>query len=194
MGRHKLLLPLGDRPVIAHVGAAACASSARPVLVVVGHEAERVLQALPAGDWHTVLNSDHSSGMASSLRAGIAWLESQAASMQLAGALILLGDQPLVTAVMIEELLAVARAHPEDPCAASFGGERRSPVYFPRGLFGDIHALEGDAGGRSILIHHAERLRLVPLEPVEAALDVDSPEEYERVRAYWQAHFATGAS
>ncbi len=113
MGDMKLLLPLGDRPVIARVVAAALATSAAPVAVVLGHEAERVRAALPSGRWGAVKNEDYASGMASSLRSGVAWLEAHEATETLLGALVLLGDQPLVSAAMVEQVLARAREQPE---------------------------------------------------------------------------------
>ncbi len=57
-GRHKLLLPLGNRPVLAHVIAATLASQARPIVIVLGHQAEQVrtqiadLYCLPCCDQH----------------------------------------------------------------------------------------------------------------------------------------------
>src|SRR5262245_45144211 len=104
MGAQKLLLPLGGRPLVAYSVAAACASPGDPVLVVLGREAERVAEALPPGRHVTVTNPNYASGMASSLRTGL-----DALPEAVAGALILLGDQPLVTRAIVAALLDEAR-------------------------------------------------------------------------------------
>jgi molybdenum cofactor cytidylyltransferase len=180
MGRHKLLLPLGDRPLVAHAVAAACASGADPVLVVLGHEAGRVRAALPPGRFRVVENPDHAQGMASSLRAGMG-----AVPPGCAGTIVLLGDQPLVGAPLIDRLIEDARAHPDTIVAATYGGYRGNPVYFPRQYFAELAAVEGDEGGRSVLAAHPERIRLVECADVASMLDVDLPDDYERARDAW---------
>jgi molybdenum cofactor cytidylyltransferase len=180
MGTHKLLLPLGDRPVIAHVVAAACASGADPVLVVLGHGAERVRAALPPSRVQIVENPAYAGGMASSLRVGIA-----AVPAECAGALVLLGDQPLITAALLDRLIAAARQAPDTIVSAAYGGRRGSPVYFPRMDFVALEAVAGDEGGRSVLAQHPDRVRLVECADVGSALDVDDPVGYERIRVEW---------
>jgi molybdenum cofactor cytidylyltransferase len=180
MGAHKLLLPLGGRPLVSYAVAAACASPAAPVVVVLGHDAEAVRAALPRDRQRYVVNDAFASGMASSLRAGIAALPPSAT-----GALVLLADQPLVTAALVSQVLTAATAHPEQIVAATYAGVRSHPVYFPRALFGELSAVQGDEGGRSVLARHADLVRLLPLEPAAAALDVDRPGDYERVVAAW---------
>lgn len=180
MGAHKLLLPLGGRPLVNYAVGAACASRAAPVVVVLGHDAEAVRAALPPQRQRYMLNDAFASGMASSLRAGIAALPPSAT-----GVLVLLADQPLVTAALVDEVLAAAAAHPKQIVAATYAGVRSHPVYFPRALFTELAAVAGDEGGRSVLARHADLVRLLPLEPAAAALDVDRPGDYERVVAAW---------
>lgn len=182
MGRHKLLLPLGDQPVIAHVVAAACASGAEPVLIVLGHEAEEVRAALPPSRAHMVENPAYTEGMASSLRAGIA-----AVPAECAGALMVLGDQPLITAALLDRLIEAAHHDPDAIVAATYAGQRGSPVYFPRVDFAALEAVEGDEGGRTVLAQHPDRVRLVACADVGAPLDVDTPADYERIREAWDA-------
>jgi molybdenum cofactor cytidylyltransferase len=180
MGAHKLLLPLGGRPLVSYAVSAACASRATPVVVVLGFDAEAVRAALPPYRQRYVVNDAFASGMASSLRAGIAALLPSAT-----GALVQLADQPLVGVSLVNQVLDEAAAHPEQIVAATYAGLRSHPVYFPRALFAELAAVEGDEGGRSVLARHADRVRLLPLEPADAALDVDRTGDYERVVAAW---------
>jgi molybdenum cofactor cytidylyltransferase len=186
MGAHKLLLPLGDRPLIAHAIIAACASSANPVIVVLGHDAERVAATLPPGRQQVIVNPDYQEGMSTSLRAGLA-----AIPPQTTGALILLGDQPLVRVDLVEQMLAEARESPASILAASYGGRRGNPVYFPRVYFDELRKITGDEGGRSVIQRHLDSVRLVPIANADAALDADAPDDYQRILAAWERQSST---
>jgi molybdenum cofactor cytidylyltransferase len=180
MGAHKLLLPLGDRPVIAQVVAAVLATSLRPVVVVVGHEAARVRAALPPGEFHVIENPTYADGLATSLRAGISALP-----QTVAGAVVVLGDQPLITAAQLELLVNAARAAAAGIVAASYASQRGNPVYFARRYFPELLAVTGDEGGRAVITRHADALALCELGDASASLDIDLPADYERVRTLW---------
>ncbi|MGZ3598416.1 MAG: nucleotidyltransferase family protein [Ktedonobacterales bacterium] len=188
MGEHKLLLPLGGRPLVTYAVDAACRSSADAVIVVVGHNASDVTAALAGMRCRTIVNESYADGMATSLRAGIASLSSN-----VAGALIILADQPLVTSTMVNLILAAAIREPQAIHAASYNGKRGNPVYFPRRLFGELLKVSGDEGGRSVIARHSGVVRLVALPCKDAALDVDTPGEYERLVAGWE-DYSPGAT
>src|SRR5437870_3220945 len=104
--RHKLLLPLDDRPVLAHVIDAALASQARPIIIILGHQANEVrLQIKPYTthpDITLIDNADYLQGMSTSMRMGVQVLLSNGykkhtLSCQVDSALIMLGDQPMIT-------------------------------------------------------------------------------------------------
>ncbi|MGZ3663261.1 MAG: nucleotidyltransferase family protein [Ktedonobacterales bacterium] len=188
MGEHKLLLPLGGRPLVTYAVDAACRSSADAVIVVVGHNASDVTAALAGMRCRTIVNESYADGMATSLRAGIAALSSD-----VAGALVILADQPLVTSTMVNLILAAAIREPQAIHAASYNGKRGNPVYFPRRLFGELLKVSGDEGGRSVIARHSGVVRLVALPCKDAALDVDTPGEYERLVAGWE-DYSPGAT
>jgi molybdenum cofactor cytidylyltransferase len=175
MGGHKLLLPYKGRPLVNRVLAAACASRADPVIVVLGHEAERVEGALQAErEFHAVHNPEYAEGMSTSLKIGLA-----ATPKQAAGAVILLGDQPLVTSAIINSMIAASASAPEAIIAATYQGRRGNPVLFPRQYFAELQAISGDEGGRSVLARYPERVRLVEIDDALAGQDIDTPEEYQ---------------
>ncbi len=175
MGSHKLLLPYRGRPMVSWVLAAACASQADPVIVVLGHEAERVEGALQAdGAFLTVRNPRYAEGMSTSLKVGLA-----AAPQEAAGALILLGDQPLITPQIIDAMIAESARAPEAIVAASYRGRRGNPVLFPRRYFAELEAISGDEGGRSVLARARERVRLLEIDDALAGRDIDTPQEYQ---------------
>lgn len=192
MGSHKLLLPLGDRPLVSYAVRAATGSAASPVIVVLGHDADRVrealLETLPGGAYRVIVNQRYREGMATSLRAGIAELDDT-----VAGALVLLADQPLLTARVLDQVLGEARSDPERIVAATYGGARGHPVYFPRSLFAEVQAIRGDEGARSVLARHTDSVARVAVEPTYIGLDVDEPSAYARLVADWPRYSAATA-
>ncbi|MGO8946283.1 MAG: NTP transferase domain-containing protein [Ktedonobacterales bacterium] len=191
MGRHKLLLPLGGRPLVSYAVEAASASSADPVIVVVGYQAAEIQAALPAGRYRIRINHDYSRGMAGSLVQGIAALAAlPAGSRPLAGAIILLADQPLVSTRLINRLLESAYAAPSAILATTYAGQRSTPVYFPSLLWGELLQITGDEGGRSVIAKHPDLVRTLDIAEPEPGLDVDRAEEYDELVTNW-ARYAT---
>ncbi len=187
MGEQKLLLPLGGRPLVSYAISAAVATEADPVVVILGHDGEHVRRALAPGRYQCVTNPHYHAGMSTSLRTGIAALP---ASVD--GAIILLADQPLVTAQLIMRMLTQATQSPRSIIAASYAGKRGNPVYFPRDLFGELLMVTGDEGGRTVIARHPDRLHLVDVPTEETTFDVDRPEDYQRLRRYWTHHLESG--
>ena len=101
MGVQKVLLPLGGRPLVCRVVAAALASRAAPTVVVVGHDAARVRDAVAGSPVTVVTNHRYAEGMSTSLRTGVAALDDDVRA-----ALFLLGDQPFVTPELLDRLIA----------------------------------------------------------------------------------------
>jgi molybdenum cofactor cytidylyltransferase len=174
MGSHKLLLPYKGRPIVNWVLAAACASQAGPVIVVLGHEAERVDAALRAErQFLTIQNPHYAEGMSTSLKVGLA------ATPKVAdGAIILLGDQPHITPEIINAMITESSTAPDAIIAASYQGRRGNPVLFPRQYFAELETITGDEGGRSLLARHPDRVRLVEIDDALAGQDIDTPAEY----------------
>jgi molybdenum cofactor cytidylyltransferase len=129
------------------------------------------------------MNPAFAAGMSTSLQAGIAAIPATAR-----GALVMLADQPLVTARYVNQMIDAALAMPEAIVAADYGGQRGTPVYFPRSLFDELHSIAGDEGGRSVLAAHPERVRLVAAASPLAGIDVDRPGEYEQLVARWESY------
>ncbi len=176
MGRTKQLLPVGDRPMLQHAIDAAVEAEVDEIVVVLGHDPERILRAirLPANG-RIALNPAHAEGQSTSLRAGLA-----ATAPESRAAVILLADQPgipapAVRAVMDEFLRTGARI-----VRASFGGAPGHPVLLARETWNAVAGVEGDVGARDLIELHPEWV--VDIEvPGTVPPDVDTPEDYERL-------------
>jgi molybdenum cofactor cytidylyltransferase len=129
-------------------------SAARPVVVVTGHRAADIRAALGGRPVTFVDAPDHAAGLSASLRAGIASLPAD-----VAGAVVRLGDMPLVTGRIIDRLLS---AYDPDEgrsiVVPTHQGRAGNPVLWDRAYFPEILALSGDAGARSLLKRHAEQV------------------------------------
>jgi len=193
-GRHKLLLPLDDRPVLAHAIDAAIASQARPIIVVLGHQADQVRSQIKHYTIHQditlVENAHYLQGMSTSLRMGVQMLQSNgyrniSASYQVDSALIMLGDQPLITPRVIDTLITAYRTAGTPIVAPLYKGKRGSPVLFDESLFHELIEVTGDEGGRTVLEHHHHEVELIEMGDTPANYDVDTWEAYQQVLEAW---------
>jgi molybdenum cofactor cytidylyltransferase len=176
MGRTKQLLPIDGRPMLQHAVDTASAAGVDEILVVLGHDAERIAAALqlPAAA-RIVVNPGFASGQASSLRSGL-----QAASPDSDGAVILLGDQPGIAAGSIRTVLDAHRRTGARVVRARHGRSTAHPVLLARETWPELEALEGDVGARELIVRHPEWVVDVDL-PGEAPPDIDTPVDYGRL-------------
>jgi CTP:molybdopterin cytidylyltransferase MocA len=174
MGRNKLLLEVGDQPLVRHVIEAASDGGCHVINAVYGDEAVRAAIASSA---NCVLNPDPALGQSSSLRVGL-----QSLPEEVAGALVMLGDQPLVGSRTVNVLLRAWRREGARPAVAASYGDRgswRPPVLLDRSLWPEVMSLDGDAGARQLFEDRPELLDTVPA--AGRPDDVDTPDDYARI-------------
>lgn len=173
-GAHKLLEPVGGRPLVAWPVDAVLRAGADPVIVVTGHRADEVERVLPAGVT-VVRNAEHRLGLSSSLRAGLSALP-----VGVAAALVALGDMPGVRARHC--LALVGRWRPGAIAVPTRSGRRGHPVLWSERYFDEMRALQGDRGARTLMEVHAAHVVEVPMEDDGVLVDVDRPADLERAR------------
>jgi molybdenum cofactor cytidylyltransferase len=178
-GPNKLLAEIGGRPLVRIAAEEALGSRARPVIVVTGHQRERVEAALAGLPVEFVNNADFADGLGTSLRAGIGALPAQSD-----GVIVCLGDMPQVDAAMIDRLVgALAPDKGALIAVPSIDGKRGNPVVWSRRFFPELMAVEGDVGARYLISRYSEAVVEVPLTGTAALTDIDTPEALEAVRA-----------
>ncbi len=178
-GANKLLADDRGEPVIVRVVSAALASGAGPVIVVTGFEAEKVKKALDGLDVRFADNPDFALGLSTSLRAGISALGEDASSDS-GGALVLLGDMPRVSSELIDALIDRFDAEGGNAiCRPVQGGRPGNPVLWPKDLFGEMMAIEGDAGARGLLKRYPERIAAVETGDDAIHFDIDTPDDLD---------------
>jgi molybdenum cofactor cytidylyltransferase len=179
MGSPKQLLAIEGRPLLEVVVGHACASRLDEVVVVLGAAADEISSRVDLGRARVLVNPDHASGMASSLRAGLAALGSGVDRV-----IVILGDQPAIGGGLIDKLLDL-QEHSGLPAAAlSFNGLLHPPVVLKRELWGDLMALEGDVGCRAVIRARPELVaRLDSGDDLNHPVDLDTPEDYRRLQS-----------
>jgi molybdenum cofactor cytidylyltransferase len=179
MGENKLLLALDGQTVVRRAVRAAIAAGLRPVVVVLGHESERVRAEIADLPCRAVLNPDHAQGKGTSLQVGIG----EAASIVGVGAaMIVLADMPFVDTAMLAAVAARWRESDAPMVISRYGDVNAPPILYDRALFAELLSLPGEACGKMMIRRHggeAEVLRW----PEAALADIDVPEDYRRIEA-----------
>lgn len=177
MGQPKQLLPLGGQPMVRCVVDAVCSVGLPQVVVVVGAHAQAVAGALVGLSVDIVVNPAWADGMSTSLRAGL-----NAVHSEIQAVLIVLADQPTLTPDLVQALLAKYWATEALIVAPFYAGRRGNPVLFDRALFPELAALEGDRGGRLLLIKYDDQVAHVEIQDPALIVDVDTRQDYERLK------------
>ncbi|MGH6675028.1 MAG: nucleotidyltransferase family protein, partial [Xanthobacteraceae bacterium] len=167
-----LIIGPSGKPIITRVVDNVLSSQARPILVVTGHQADEVEQALGGRPVRIVHAADYAAGLSASLKAGIA-----AVPPECPGALICLGDMPLVTGRMIDRLLATF--DPDEGRAIvlpNFRGKQGNPMLWDRRFFSEIAGITGDIGARHLISRHMEQVAEVEMADEAVLRDIDTPE------------------
>jgi molybdenum cofactor cytidylyltransferase len=177
-GPNKLLAELGGRKLVRIVAERALASKADGVIVVTGHQADQVRSALSGLPLSFVHNPDFAEGLASSVKAGISAVPDQAD-----GAVVCLGDMPLISADLIDRLIeAFAPDNGQLIVEPVSDGRRGNPVLWSRRFFNELMTLDGDIGARHLIERHSEAVAEVVVEGHGAFLDIDTPQALEAAR------------
>ncbi|HEY7998110.1 MAG TPA: nucleotidyltransferase family protein, partial [Pseudolabrys sp.] len=170
---------IGGKPLVRIAAEQALASRAGPVIVVTGHERERVEGALAGLPVRFVHNPGYAEGLGTSLKAGIAAIPADSD-----GAIVCLGDMPQVDHQLIDKLLA--SFDPERGALVvvpTFDGRRGNPVVWSRRFFNDLMSIQGDIGARHLIGSYAEAVAEVPVAGEAALTDIDTPESFSAVKA-----------
>ena len=174
MGSPKQLLAVRGKPLLELVVGQVNASNLDDVLVVLGAAADEIQGRVDLGRARVLINPEHSSGMASSLRAGVVSLGPDVDRV-----VVILGDQPDVDAVLLNRLLDLQASSGLPAAALSFNGLLHPPVVLGRELWGDLMTLEGDVGCRAVIRGRPEQVVSFAVETdLTHPVDIDTPSDY----------------
>lgn len=173
LGSPKQLLRYGEQTLIRRAANAAVASTCDRVVVVIGSRAQEMRRELEGLPVTIVENPDWQSGMSSSVRVGLAEVSGDDAT------LIMLCDQPFVTASVIDKLIETYHQTGMPIVASDYGAARGVPALFAQELYPELASLTADEGARRIIAWHPEIVATI--EFAAGAVDVDTRDEYRRL-------------
>ena len=185
-GAQKLIARLGDESVV-HRAAATLAGATDTSIVVVGRDAEAVRAELADLNASVIVNDDWESGLASSLRAGVAAVDANTDAI-----LIGLGDQPGLDPHVVRAVIDAWKASSAPIVAARYRGEQGHPVLFARSVFAELAELTGDRGAKPVIERDASRVAFVDVDAaaprdVDTRADLDALNRVDRTLATGRA-------
>ena len=175
MGRNKLVLPLDGKPVLQRVLDALKGSKVDETVVVLGGGAEEVRRMIDLRGAKVVVNRHYAEGMSTSIKAGLASVSRSADAV-----IIVLGDQPLLSAALVDSLIHGFLAEGAPVVVPVHLRKRGNPVLFARSIFPEVMKISGDRGAKSVMVAHGDDVREVRAIGAGAAIDVDTPSDYKR--------------
>lgn len=174
MGAQKLLLALGDKPIV-RWSVEALRPHVDELVVVTGGGGDAVRAALEGLAVRFAENPRPQDGQGTSIAVGVAALGPGADAV-----IVALGDQPRTSPDVVPALLQAWRRSGKPVVAPVYRGVQGTPVLFAAEVFGELRALGGDAGARAVVAARRERVERVAFD-VAMPADVDTPEDFARL-------------
>ncbi len=180
-GRPKQLLSWQGQPLIGYVAGVALSSILKRIVVVTGHVADQVREALlpysGSRRLKIVLNAEFEEGQSTSIRRGIAALDPDADA-----AMFISCDQPLITPDYLNGLIKAFVEKRPLICYPVYKSERSNPCIFSSQLFTELKQLSGDIGGRVLIERYRSRVLEHAVPTARAVADIDRQQDVERIR------------
>ena len=178
---NKLLAEFSGKPMVRHVTEVMLDAGLDEMTVVIGHQADQVAAALAGLPIHLLFNADFAAGQGHSVAAGVGALDGTVTDV-----LIALGDMPLISAEMLQNLVTSHLAcddHQRRITLPSYDGKRGNPVIWGGAFFPELKHLRGDAGGRQVLEDHLAAHNPVEISSSAIFRDIDTPADLQALNA-----------
>ena len=178
---NKLLAEFAGKPMVRHVTKVMLDAGLDDMTVVIGHQADEIAAALAGLPVHLLFNADFAAGQGHSVAAGVGVLDGAVTDV-----LIALGDMPLISAEMVQNLVASHLAcedHQRRITLPSYDGKRGNPVIWGGAFFPELKHLRGDAGGRQVLQDHLAAHNPVEISSSAMFRDIDTPADLQALSA-----------
>jgi molybdenum cofactor cytidylyltransferase len=183
-GEPKQLAAFRGETLVRHIVAATVEAGCAPVVVVVGEDAAQITLELNGLAASIVMNPQWSIGLGSSIGVGLQHVIDSAA--QLDAAILLACDQPFVSAAALRQLIQLRLTSGKPIVASAYAATLGIPALFDRSCFPDLLRLKGDSGAKGIIF--SRRHDVAPFNFPAAAIDIDTPADYQRFLAQNETH------
>lgn len=180
MGKNKLLLKVNGKPLIRRVVDNALKSKVDQVIVVVGYEKDRIIEALSGSNCRIVYNIEFEKGQSYSVKVGVQLVEEMAEAV-----LILPGDVALISSEAINKVIDDYRKSKAPIVVAAHGERMGHPILFDRTLLGEVKEIKEETFGLKALVsRYRSQIRRVDVGSQEVLIDIDTEEDFKK---YFQA-------
>jgi molybdenum cofactor cytidylyltransferase len=178
MGKTKQLLPWEGKILLQHVLDSIMGSEVGEVILVLGCEAERILERVNTQKIKVIINPDYPQGMITSIRYGLAAIGKGAEAF-----FIVLGDQPGISPQIYNQLIReFRRIYPSKRILLpTCQGKKGHPALFSIDFREEGSAIKGDVGFRQIILDHPQDILQIELGTDAVLNDVDTPEDYQNL-------------
>lgn len=176
MGRPKALLPVDGVPFIERIVRALEHTEVDRTLVVLGHNAEAMREAIAYLGVDTVVNPDYARGQLSSLHTAIRALDGEPVE----AILVHLVDHPFIESRLVDRMIERFRAEGKLIVVPRFNGRRGHPVLFSSKLFPEFLAASLDTGAKPVVRGHPAETLELDTDEAGILVDIDTPEEYRK--------------
>ena len=181
-GGTKQLAVIGKKRLLEIVVDAALASYLDQIHVVLGFQAKKVSAFLEDRYGKEAIqileNRYYKKGMSESIRIGLKSVQNRFSSV-----MILLGDQPLINANIIDLLIRRFQSSKKSICVPAYKGRRGHPVIFDQKFYEEMMAIEGDIGARNILLRNPDSILTVDVPSAKLFMDVDTVADVEKLKS-----------
>jgi len=174
MGVPKQLLQLGDKTLIQLCCETALKTNCSSVYCVIGADALKVKENIASYEVKIVENTAYHKGLSSSLKTGIAFVETK----HFDAVLILLADQPKISADQLNSLIDLFLKQPDRAVASLYKNGLGVPAVFPKKDFHHLKSLSGDKGAKALLAQNAAQIQSIPFDDL---IDIDTIEDYHNL-------------
>ncbi len=175
MGETKQLLAFKGRPILEHVIKNARQSNLYEIIVVLGHDTDKIQQVVDFSGTKTVTNSEYLKGQSTSLIKGVKTI-----SPICDAAMFLLADQPLIKSSIINNIINAFESSQKSIIIPYYKKTRGNPVIVDSALFPDLNLLSGDTGPRVLFKKFKNSIFKVSIQDKAILIDIDTKEDYQK--------------
>jgi molybdenum cofactor cytidylyltransferase len=177
MGRPKALLLIDGQTFIEKIVGALKKSSVAKVMVVLGHNADEMIQRIEHLPVEILVNPDYKLGQLSSLQVAVRRLEREP---DCDGMLVHLVDHPYVNTELVQTMIKRYEDTGKLIVVPRYNGKRGHPVIFSRKLFSELLAAPVDQGAKAVVNAHRDDTLEIDTEAEGVTVDIDTPELYRQ--------------
>lgn len=176
-GEPKQLLEFEGKTLLRRAAETALSSGARPIVIVLGANVEKLLPGIKDLPVLPAINENWASGMGGSIKTGLSVLQTEKTDIE--AAILMLCDQPFVTAETLNRLVETFQKTKKSIAACQYADTLGVPALFAREMFAELSDLQGDAGAKAVIKKHAANVAQTPTP--EAAFDVDTQADFQKL-------------